>query len=362
MDESLFAKLAAMLAGEDPPSRRPRESGDPGAEPLGAPHLDSRFRGNDGSVGHADSRVPWNDEAQRAVDTARNVAREPRRMTRGRVGQDVVLASVVQARGATPRKRGSRMLVGANWTHASVGGGAMEARVVDAARGLLRGERDASDVEIDLTGRPGAAGVCGGSMRVALSRWQDEAGIAIAQGIAAALRRGERVAVDALAAGVPGLAPLAGETLHPDPRLLIVGGGHCALALHDLAAFLEFDQWVFDERDECFAGDAFARATRRSGDVAQLAQAFDTQRDVMAVLLNRDFPGDVAALRVLAGKPLAYLGMMGSRKRIGEVMAALPGVEFPGLVAPVGIEIGAETPHEIAVSILAQLVAARRKG
>lgn len=315
MDERLFETLATKLVGEEPPSdRRPREGG--------------------------------NDVV--------------RRFTRGRVGQEVVLASVVQARGATPRKAGSRMLVGVNWTHASVGGGAMEARVIDAARALLRGEREAGDVEIDLTGRPGAAGVCGGSMRVALSRWQEESA-PVARGLADALRRGQRVAVDPLAVGVSGLAPLAGETLHPNPRLLMVGGGHCAQALHDLAAFLDFDLWVFDERDECFAGGAFPQATTRSGASAQLAEAFDTQREVMAVLLNRDFASDVAALRVLAGRPLAYLGMMGSRKRIAEVRSALPDLALPGLVAPVGIEIGAQTPHEIAVSILAQVIAARRR-
>jgi xanthine dehydrogenase accessory factor len=320
MDERLFATLAAKLAGEEPPSDRRADEA-------------------------RESRVGGNDEV--------------RRFTRGRVGQEVVLASVVQARGATPRKPGSRMLVGANWTHASVGGGAMEARVIEAARGVLRGERDTADVEIDLTGRPGAAGVCGGAMRVALSRWQDDAA-PVARGIAEALRRGECVTVDPLAAGVAALAPLAGATLQPDPRLLVVGGGHCAQALHDLAAFLDFDLWVFDERAECFAGGAFAQATTRSGDVAQLAQAFGTQRAVMAVLVNRDFASDVAALRVLAGHALAYLGMMGSRKRIAEVRAALPGLALPGLVAPVGLEIGAETPHEIAVSILAQLIAARR--
>ena len=100
------------------------------------------------------------------------------------------------------------------------------------------------------------------------------------------------------------------------------------------------------------------RATTVSGDVTRLLEALDTQRAVQAVLLNRDFPSDVATLRVLRGRPLAYLGMMGSRKRIGEVLAATG--EVPGLVAPLGLEIGAETPHEIAVSILAQLIAARR--
>ena len=290
----------------------------------------------------------------------------PGRVSRGRTGETVVLANVVAARGATPRKAGSRMLVGAHWTHGSVGGGAMEARVIDAARALLRGERDASDVDIDLTGRSGAAGVCGGSMRVALTQWRadDEATtlpaadagdrvatnswapttLETARAIASALAHGEHCA-------------WRGETLAPNPRLLIVGGGHCAEALDAMAALLEFDRWVFDERAACFDGRAFAGATTRSGDYAQLAEAFDTQRAVYAVLLNRDFASDVTTLRVLAGRPLAYLGMMGSRKRIGEVLAVVG--EVPGLVAPVGLDIGAETPAEIAVSILAQIIASR---
>lgn len=285
------------------------------------------------------------DEKLFAVLAAKLAGEAPAgRLTRGRTGEHVVLANVVQARGATPRKAGSRMLVGAHWTHGSVGGGAMEARVIEAARAVLRGERAATDLEIDLTGRPGAAGVCGGTMRVALIAWRDADSDA-ARTIAQTLARGERVESE-------------GGSLEPDPRLLIIGGGHCAEALDAMAALLEFERWVFDQRASCFESGAFVGATTRWGDFARLAEAFETQRPVFAVLLNRDFANDVAALRVLAGRPLAYLGMMGSRKRIGEVLAAAG--EVPGLIAPVGMEIGAETPAEIAVSILAQIIAARR--
>ena len=90
-----------------------------------------------------------------------------------------------------------------------------------------------------------------------------------------------------------------------------------------LARFLDFDLWVFDERADCFAAGQYADATRLSGDYAQLARALDTGRDVYAVLLNRDFPSDVATLRALADRPPRFLGMMGSRKRIGEVLSAL---------------------------------------
>ena len=75
------------------------------------------------------------------------------------------------------------------------------------------------------------------------------------------------------------------------------------------------------------------------------------------MLLNRDYASDVAALAVLCRKPPAFLGMMGSQRRIAEVRAALPAhaQALERLQAPVGLDIEAQSPHEIAVSILAQL-------
>lgn len=274
--------------------------------------------------------------------------------------QPVVLASVYDTRGATPRKRGSRMLVTPDQTGFSVGGGAAEAKVIDAARALLAAEGDSRNVTIDLSGRAGAAGVCGGQMQIALRRWQGEADRDYAADIAAQLSSGRPVW-----AGEEELGPgCEGDLLQPDPRLLIIGGGHCGLALYELARPLDLDLWVFDERIACFDADQFAHSTWRRGEYAQLAQAFDHQREVYAVLLNRDFASDVSTLRELAGRPLAFLGMMGSRKRIAEVLAALPdhGASLvDSLRAPVGLDIGAHTPHEIAVSILAQVIQVRQQ-
>uniref|UniRef100_UPI0021475E41 XdhC family protein n=1 Tax=Tahibacter caeni TaxID=1453545 RepID=UPI0021475E41 len=78
----------------------------------------------------------------------------------------VVVASVVETVGATPRKRGARMLVGADTTAFSIGGGLAEARAIGAARALLAGGDAAATIEIDLGGGPGAAGICGGRMRL----------------------------------------------------------------------------------------------------------------------------------------------------------------------------------------------------
>lgn len=275
----------------------------------------------------------------------------------------VVLASVQDTRGATPRKRGSRMLITADATEFSIGGGVAEARVIEAARALLREGGLASEVRIDLSGRAGAAGVCGGAMRLTLRRWEGEAERRRAECIARELRQGRRVTLTGVDTGD---APEVRVSLEPDPRLLVVGAGHCGQALCEIARSLAFDCWVFDEREQALAGADYAGATRRSGDYAGLDEAFASERAVFAVLLNRDYPSDVATLRALAPRPLAFLGMMGSRKRVAEVLAALDPIVRaaiePHLQAPIGLDIGAHTPHEIAISILAQVIQVRSGG
>jgi xanthine dehydrogenase accessory factor len=274
--------------------------------------------------------------------------------------QPVVLASVQATRGATPRKRGSRMLITAQATEFSIGGGVAEARVIGAARALLREGGRACDVDIDLSGRVGSSGVCGGAMRLTLRRWEGDADRVRAAHLASELAHGRAVAIAGRDTGDASETP---TQLEPDPRLLIVGAGHCGQALCELARHLAFDRWVFDERATALEGADYAGATRRSGDVAGLVDAFASDRAVYAVLLNRDFASDVATLQALAGRTLSFLGMMGSRRRIGEVLDALDPTTRadlqPRLQAPIGLEIGAHTPHEIAVSILAQLVQVR---
>ena len=297
----------------------------------------------------------------------------------------VVLASVLDTRGATPRKSGSRMLITATATEFSIGGGLAEAHVIEAAHALLAaargtqpfprnrfspapsrwrvrsGERKphSADLSIDLTGRPGAVGVCGGTMHVHLRLWQG-----------AGDRQKIRQIADELAAGRTVTFahtdddPESVETLQPNARLLIIGAGHCGRALHDLARHLDFDLWVQDARPACFAdAQEFIDATCVCGPLSELERAFATARPVYAVLLNRDFAADIEALQFLANRQLAFLGMMGSAKRIGEVLAAVPDLtaRLLELHAPVGIEIGAQSPHEIAVSILAQLIKFRRQ-
>lgn len=273
-------------------------------------------------------------------------------------GRAVVLASVLSTHGATPRKRDARMLVDADNTAFSIGGGAAEGRVIEAARRLIDEAGEQAELVITLNGRNDAAGVCGGGMRLALRRWQGDAALQRARRIATRLAAGE---TDVLYGDELGTANSEKQRLQPNPRLLILGAGHCGYALAQLARFVEFDVYVADSRAEYLRAVHQAGITGIDADAASLCSAADTGRDLYLVLLNRDYATDVAALTALHGVCYAFLGMMGSRKRIAQVKKALPesGDWLQGLVAPVGLKIGEQTPHEIAISILAQLIQRR---
>jgi len=176
--------------------------------------------------------------------------------------------------------------------------------------------------------------------------------------IASALQSGHRVPLPAEWLG----GDIEAQVAVPDVRLIIAGAGHCGAALCELAAHLDFEICVFDSRSELLRGEAFARVAQRSDQLDAVSAWLQTGRSVQAVLLNRNFEQDIALLRVLCVRPPCFLGMLGSPRRIAEVRRALPEfqVQLQDLVAPIGLAIGAQTPHEIAVSILAQLIEQRR--
>ena len=282
-----------------------------------------------------------------------------RRLADWLLAQPVVLASVASTRGATPRKRGSRMLITADAIAGSVGGGQAEVRVIEQARNLIASHGRTSAMAIALDGRAESAGICGGDMLISLRRWCGADDQARAARISATLAGGESVELDTDDLGSAGLS----EHAQADTRLLIIGAGHCGAALCELAAALDYDCHVFDARADRLQAVAFKTATTHGGDVNALRSVLDTAREVQAVLVNRDYHADVAALEVLSERPPRFIGMMGSRRRVGEVMAALGSSRqaLAHLVAPVGIDIDAQTPHEIAISILAQLIQSRRQ-
>ena len=153
----------------------------------------------------------------------------------------------------------------------------------------------------------------------------------------------------------------------PRERLILLGGGHVALALSRMAAPLGFAVTVVDDRPTFAASERFPEAERTVCEAFEPAiRALKVRESDYVCVLTRGHRWDAACLReLLAGPEPFYLGMIGSSRRVKGLFDALTGEGFEEeriarIHAPIGLPIGAVTPGEIAVSICAQLIERRR--
>lgn len=333
-----------------------------------------------------------------------------------------VYCAVVETRGSTPQKAGAAMLVYPDGTQAgTLGGGCVEAEV---KRRALLGLNAAGRPEVlsfclddDYGWDDGL--ICGGRMTIlahpltpdgpaildAASRYyqrlldlaEQGGGFteAVVIGDAACLPAGDRYLFDA--AGTPaahladrpvwekitsGLAPLSvrprpatrqGVAYLPAPprvTVLLVGGGHVGQAVGRLAAEVGFDVWVLDDREKYVGPDRFPAAGRRFvGDIGTTLRdlAPSLTPSIYAVILTRGHNHDEEALYRLAGTACGYVGMIGSKRKIKLIFEDLIAKGITPEVlervhAPLGYDIGSQTVPEIAVSIVAELIACRNLG
>lgn len=151
-------------------------------------------------------------------------------------------------------------------------------------------------------------------------------------------------------------------------RLVVVGGGHVGLSVATLGSFLGFDIVVLDDRQEFANRDRFPMADEiHAGDTPTALDAMTFDERTYVVLVSRGHRQDEDALRHVIGRGAVYVGMIGSRRRTATVIQHLAeeGFDMEALDAmstPVGLDLGAETPEEIALSILAEVVMLRRGG
>jgi xanthine dehydrogenase accessory factor len=159
------------------------------------------------------------------------------------------------------------------------------------------------------------------------------------------------------------------EAVVPRPRLLIVGGGHVGQAVAAQASLVGFDIAVIDDREQFTRPAQFpAGSDLRCGVIGQQLTSASIDTDTYVVIVTRGHQHDADALAACLHSPAAYVGMIGSRRKValmrqgfldcGRVTAA----EFDRVFAPIGLDIGAVTVPEIAISIVAQLIAVRRTG
>lgn len=237
-----------------------------------------------------------------------------------------VLCTVVGAKDSTPRDLGASMWVRGDGTIlGTVGGGALEYTVIEKARALLAdaGGPTLHEAVLREAESEGQA-VCGGEMTILM------------------------------------------EPMGQEAEVVIFGAGHVGRALAQAASAAGFHVTVWDER-EAFAnqeeipwGKTLACPLEEA-----LEQGLSLHSSSYAVVVTRGHALDGEVVRMLEGRRLAYLGLIGSRKKIAIIREKLlaRGVSqkhLDRIFQPVGLPIGAETPEEIAVSILAEIIAMRR--
>jgi len=154
----------------------------------------------------------------------------------------------------------------------------------------------------------------------------------------------------------------------PRPRLVIVGAGHVAVPIAEVGRLLDFEVVVIDDRPSFANAERFPGADRIIvDDFATALEGIEITPSTYVVLVTRAHTHDVHALRRIVRKPAGYIGMIGSRRRVYAVFKLLQqeGVPLEDLLrvhAPIGLDIKTETPGEIAVSVGAELLKARRGG
>jgi xanthine dehydrogenase accessory factor len=149
---------------------------------------------------------------------------------------------------------------------------------------------------------------------------------------------------------------------------VIVGGGHVGQAVANLAADLDFDVWVVDDREEYVSQSRFPRAQRRiAGRMDEVLKGLEITPDTYCLIVTRGHNHDQEALFHLARRGARYVGMIGSRRKIRLIFENLeqegiPRSDLEQVYAPLGIDIGSQTVPEIAISICAELIAHRNRG
>jgi len=240
-------------------------------------------------------------------------------------GEPAALVTIVRSSGSTPQRTGAKMLVFADGrTVGTIGGGCYENDALGKAREAIANGKPALvkyDLNDDFVQESGL--ICGGQMEVYID-------------------------------------PIA-----PSPALYVIGAGHVGWHLARIAADAGFRIHVLDDREKFANTERFPFAdTIEVDDIGAWLHKADLPASAYVVVVTRGHTHDFEAVRALAARDLRYLGLIGSRAKVARIFDALESEGMPlecleRVHAPIGLDIGAITPAEIAVSILAELIAIR---
>jgi len=240
-------------------------------------------------------------------------------------GEPAALVTIVSTTGSTPQRVGAKMLVfGDGRIVGTIGGGCYENDAFWKAREAITNRKpQLVHYELDDDFAQESGLICGGQMDVYI------------------------------------------EPIEPSPELFIVGAGHVGFHLAKLAHEVGFRVHVIDDREKFANRERFPNAAEVIvEDIPAWIARASLPPHAYAVIVTRGHTNDLEALRALATRELRYLGLIGSRAKVARIYEQLVDDNMPAdalkrVHAPIGLDIGAVTPQEIAVSILAELIAVK---
>jgi xanthine dehydrogenase accessory factor len=325
-------------------------------------------------------------------------------------GEPAALATVVRVKGSAYRREGTRMFVRQDGTYeCSLSGGCLEPSVAAAAARVIA-TGDPAIVSYDLADDSvwGLGIGCSGDVDIRIERLDDDAitctwlnilergeaaalvtpltgvsgrmivsvGGVIAGGLSDAVVQQEAVARACGRLRAPyavsgresiGSAEVFSEIALPPPSLIIFGAGHDAAPVAQLAWTVGFAVTVVDVREAFLVPDRFPGATLTRAHFSQFASHVKPPPGAFMLVMNHHVERDQESLRFSLDSEAAYIGVLGPRSRYDRLLAGLaalgyaPDAAKTSLVrSPVGLSLGAETPQEVAVSILGEILAIRR--
>jgi xanthine dehydrogenase accessory factor len=242
-------------------------------------------------------------------------------------GDTAALATVVSVKGSTPRAIGSKMLIKHDGTiTGSIGGGCIEAEVWQNAMKVIL-ENTPKLLNYDLTGREDSPEglICGGTMQIFV------------------------------------------EPIVPEPVVYILGAGHIGFAVSKIAAIAGFKVVVVDDRPAYASKERFPDAGKlHVGEPEEIIPQLRLNKVCYVVIACRGHLEDQRTLAQALKTPARYIGMIGSKKKVKTIFENLKaeGVtqdDLNRVHAPIGLPIAAETPEDIAISIIAEIVDIRRR-
>jgi xanthine dehydrogenase accessory factor len=244
-----------------------------------------------------------------------------------KTGQPVALATIVKARGSVPRHAGSKMLIYADGRFSgTIGGGEMEARVQEEAAAALQDGQPRLVPYSLVDPQRGDPGVCGGEVEIYVEPYRSPASV------------------------------------------LVIGCGHVGRAVAHLAGWLGFQVAVHDDRQELVSQELIPGADfYLPGTIEEALSAFTVTDNTYIVVVTRNVLVDRQVLPRLLTTPSPYIGVIGSRRRWTETRRllledGLNEMDLARFHSPIGLELEAETPREIALSIMGEIIMFRRGG